>query len=298
MKADDPTKIDRTSAIGHDVPCGACGYNLRGLNVEAVCPECGVPIQWSLTIGPMIVWRRRFRRGVIALACAMVVLLIFPSGFFYTDLGRRVFHGLVHSPVNVEGTEMVLEAVDLSPAALWLTRLRSPKGPKVRGAMTLYSIAALLLLGVNNLCTYNMYSFVGVTLLLCGYALGPIVYAICIFLILGPIVDSTDVLKHSLPRWVVQAVRCLLLYAMLSPALMDAVINFARIKYYGQASPSGHWVDPRLGAWMQTWVFTPGNRIFMPVWLATMLIVAHSFYRSLGHAFTPVALASLKTGPV
>ena len=31
-----------------DVPCLNCGYNLRGLEEDGQCPECGVPIERSL----------------------------------------------------------------------------------------------------------------------------------------------------------------------------------------------------------------------------------------------------------
>lgn len=35
--------------ITYDRHCGQCGYNLRGLPVDGVCPECGYPIPRSLT---------------------------------------------------------------------------------------------------------------------------------------------------------------------------------------------------------------------------------------------------------
>jgi hypothetical protein len=31
-----------------DVPCLRCGYNLRGLKIDGLCPECGAPIARSL----------------------------------------------------------------------------------------------------------------------------------------------------------------------------------------------------------------------------------------------------------
>ncbi len=30
--------------IDHDLPCVGCGYNLRGLSVDARCPECAAAI--------------------------------------------------------------------------------------------------------------------------------------------------------------------------------------------------------------------------------------------------------------
>jgi hypothetical protein len=33
------------SELGGDLPCVRCRYNLRGLSVRAVCPECGTPVK-------------------------------------------------------------------------------------------------------------------------------------------------------------------------------------------------------------------------------------------------------------
>jgi hypothetical protein len=32
-----------------DLPCGKCGYNLRGLMVDGKCPECGESVEESVT---------------------------------------------------------------------------------------------------------------------------------------------------------------------------------------------------------------------------------------------------------
>jgi hypothetical protein len=37
-----------TSQIAHDLACGGCGYNLRGLSREGQCPECGRPVGESV----------------------------------------------------------------------------------------------------------------------------------------------------------------------------------------------------------------------------------------------------------
>jgi MFS family permease len=34
--------------LGHDVQCRKCGYNLRGLNTNGRCPECGTAVGYSL----------------------------------------------------------------------------------------------------------------------------------------------------------------------------------------------------------------------------------------------------------
>jgi uncharacterized repeat protein (TIGR04138 family) len=35
-----------------DLPCEGCGYNLRTLDVDALCPECGHPVTQTLTAHP------------------------------------------------------------------------------------------------------------------------------------------------------------------------------------------------------------------------------------------------------
>jgi len=39
-----PVKIDPTGHIDQDINCIRCGYNLRGLSVEGICPECGTAV--------------------------------------------------------------------------------------------------------------------------------------------------------------------------------------------------------------------------------------------------------------
>lgn len=39
--------------VGQDLPCSACGHNLRGVAADARCPECGRPVRSSLA-GPQL----------------------------------------------------------------------------------------------------------------------------------------------------------------------------------------------------------------------------------------------------
>lgn len=34
--------------LGGDLPCIRCGYNLRGLSIRGVCPECGAPVRGAI----------------------------------------------------------------------------------------------------------------------------------------------------------------------------------------------------------------------------------------------------------
>lgn len=42
-----PVFVD-TTTLNVDTPCVICGYNLRGLTVDKVCPECGSPVGRSI----------------------------------------------------------------------------------------------------------------------------------------------------------------------------------------------------------------------------------------------------------
>ena len=275
------TTADHVPAIDTDFACAACGYNLRGLSRESACPECGTPIARSLAAAPMLVWRPGFRLGVFALAAALAILKL--GEWLLLIYFRFVFRRL---QINTEGAMMVFQAATLLSAALWLTRpLPLGRGdPARRRRLLLMSLAALFILGWLSLVTYFSHSYTAIVLLLSGYALGPIAFAICMFWIFGPIVDISEVIPNSLPRIVIQAVRWLLGYALLGPALANAVVMFSRVSYIrGANQPFGmYMIDPMLRRWMANWLWFPGNRLAGPMWLAALVVLAHTFYRLSG----------------
>lgn len=66
-------------AVSIDVPCRKCGYNLRGLNAEGRCPECGVAVGFS-TQGDYLQfsspqWLETLARGARIYIWGIVVLI-------------------------------------------------------------------------------------------------------------------------------------------------------------------------------------------------------------------------------
>lgn len=73
------TSVDApTDVIDADVPCAACGYNLRSSRRDGVCPECGVPVARSLGRDNPLwearpAWLRSLSCGVIMMIAAQVL---------------------------------------------------------------------------------------------------------------------------------------------------------------------------------------------------------------------------------
>jgi len=76
--------------IDRDVLCMSCGYNLRGLTMEKVCPECGISVGQSL-LGDRLefsdpAWLRWQRRGVFAFLFASIGTIVYNIVMFWLPL--------------------------------------------------------------------------------------------------------------------------------------------------------------------------------------------------------------------
>ena len=68
--------LDEHAAIAADAPCIHCRYNLRGLDPQTKCPECGTPVLKSIS-APLLRcedpdWLRSISFGFTLVAVATV----------------------------------------------------------------------------------------------------------------------------------------------------------------------------------------------------------------------------------
>src|SRR3990172_7537522 len=73
-------QLDSAGHLDQDVICIRCGYNLRGLSLDRVCPECGTPIGRSLH-GDLLrfappIWLAVLISGVNWILAGMLVKII------------------------------------------------------------------------------------------------------------------------------------------------------------------------------------------------------------------------------
>lgn len=67
--------LDSAERVRDDLPCGACGYNLRTLPAVGVCPECGAPVFNSLIRADQRRRRMHMRRGLSLVLLSLLILL-------------------------------------------------------------------------------------------------------------------------------------------------------------------------------------------------------------------------------
>jgi hypothetical protein len=60
------------TTIDHDLTCGGCGYNLRGLPSDGTCPECGGDVATALSDVPSPDWLRRLAVGSLLIAAGVL----------------------------------------------------------------------------------------------------------------------------------------------------------------------------------------------------------------------------------
>lgn len=167
--------LDDDGRLSSETPCSACGYNLRGLSPDGVCPECGTAIKQSL-LGDFLYfsdpfWLRRIVRG-------MDILHIGLAGFFAVACGTLALFASSHLRSSTAlGTIGLVFVVPL--AGLWRATLAESAAVEDRRPFTLrravrfsiVSCAAWLLLGMlfalgSGPVSWEGYALIGAALML------------------------------------------------------------------------------------------------------------------------------------
>ncbi len=107
--------LDEAGRIANDLSCRRCGYNLRGLNQEAACPECATAIGRSIH-GDLLrfcdpAWVDRLAKGsrwIISGFLVSLALALARLGIVFASAG-----GNLPVPLLVAGASLVSAAVGL-----------------------------------------------------------------------------------------------------------------------------------------------------------------------------------------
>jgi hypothetical protein len=116
------SNLDAEGRVADDVPCAHCGYNVRTLPADGVCPECAHPVAWSLRGSGLCyvpsAWLRRVNRGVLILLCALGAGLGGMAAWVFAS----TYFALTQPPDALgPGTDrIVVTVVAFGWCALWL----------------------------------------------------------------------------------------------------------------------------------------------------------------------------------
>ena len=112
-----PGVVDAGGRVVAEVPCRRCSYVLRGLHVNARCPECGAPVGVAVH-GPLLrygdpQWVRNLSRGAGVYFWGIIVgiLLGIVAGLFVLAVGKWVAPvlGMIGQGVALYGAWLLTE---------------------------------------------------------------------------------------------------------------------------------------------------------------------------------------------
>ena len=131
------TPTTTPAASQPSISCTRCGYDLRGLPRDALCPECGTPLVQSLYGEYLrhrpVTWLRSLLRGAALVLVAQGGWLAL-SGYWLSRHGSYDWNVLVSSPLSGITLPLALTAVNLlgvlfltSPLPHQTERVGSPR---------------------------------------------------------------------------------------------------------------------------------------------------------------------------
>ena len=115
--------FDEHGCVNADFYCRMCGYNLRGIERNSCCPECGNDINWSLNADQLrfanFNWLRKLRTGTKCLITAAVGLVIAIALIVFL-----LSSTMLDLTVIIFGSPVVVILIFL--IGIWLVTIRDP----------------------------------------------------------------------------------------------------------------------------------------------------------------------------
>jgi len=98
-------QLDTQGCIDQDLTCLKCGYNLRGLLPENICPECATPISQSAH-GDLLQfcdsdWITKLAKGMRCIWWALVMLILMPFIMLLVSVIKLSFLATLFAPLVV-----------------------------------------------------------------------------------------------------------------------------------------------------------------------------------------------------
>lgn len=158
-----PPGAGGVSSMPDEAWCAGCGYALAGLNIDGVCPECGMPIRRSLSrellrdAGPHYV--RTLARGAVMVLISLIGTAVLTAGSVLV-IGLGVFGGMSGAgatPYSAGGLNLLLVILQFLISLIglygwWLLSSPDPRqGSQQQGSARRVLRAALVILAGSYL---------------------------------------------------------------------------------------------------------------------------------------------------
>lgn len=139
-------------AVITDTPCIGCGYNIRSLELSVRCPECGTPVQATLSGGLRYAPEAYLRRMLLATRCLSYGMLGYAAAFVLIGVAAAIMDALsssstlFSSPASAVGGGVMLSTlIGTLPVVVmllgyWLLTTAHPGMPPQRQPTTARSL--------------------------------------------------------------------------------------------------------------------------------------------------------------